>query len=68
MRRKKFKKGEMKAWRDEKKMVMAWRDKGKPTVLILSVHPTSMTTVRDRRGSPKVKPLVIDRYNHTWVE
>ena len=47
VRGKKFKleKGEMKAWRDGKKMVMAWRDKGKPTVLISSVHPASTTTV-----------------------
>ena len=48
VRRKKFKleKGEKeKAWRDGKKMVMAWRDKGKPTVLISTVHPASTTTV-----------------------
>ena len=66
VRGKKFKleEGEMKAWRDGKKMVMAWRDKGKPTVLISSVHPASTTTVQDRRGSPKVQPLVVDRYNH----
>ena len=32
--------------------------------MISSVHPGSTTTLRDRRGSPKVKPLVIDRYNY----
>ena len=66
VRGKKFRleKGEMKAWRDGKKMVMAWRDKGKPTVLVSSVHPASTTTVRDRWGYPKVKHLVVDRYNH----
>ena len=31
-------KGETKAWRDGKKLVLAWRDKGKPTVMISTVY------------------------------
>ena len=59
----KLQKGESKVRRDRKKMVIAWRDKGKPTILISSVHSATITNVTDRRGSVKQKPVVVDRYN-----
>ena len=49
----KLQKGESKAWRDRKKMVIAWKDKGKPTILISSVHSATITNVTDRHGSVK---------------
>ena len=56
--------GDVRAWRDGIKMVLAWKDKGKPTLMISSVHPVSMTCV-DRLGRSKVKPLVVDKYNQS---
>ena len=61
----KLNKGETKAWRDEKKLVLAWRDKGKPTVMISTVYQGSMTTVQGRRGETRKKPLVVDKYNQS---
>ena len=61
----KLNKGETKAWRDGKKLVLAWRDKGKPTVMISTVYQGSMTTVRGRRGETREKPLVVDKYNQS---
>jgi hypothetical protein len=60
----KMNKGETQAWRDGKKLVLAWRDKGKPTAMISTVCSSCMTTVRSRRGN-RVKPLVIDQYNQS---
>lgn len=60
----KLNKGETKAWRDGNKLVLAWRDKGKPTIMISTVYQSAMTTVRSRRGT-REKPLVIDRYNQS---
>ena len=57
--------GDVRAWRDGSKMVLAWKDKGKPTLMISSVHPASMTTCVDRLGRSKVKPLVVDKYNQS---
>ena len=39
VRAKKFQlqKGVQKAWRDGEKLVLAWRDKGKPTIMISTV-------------------------------
>ena len=61
----KLNKGETKAWRDGKKLVLAWRDKGKPTIMISTVCQGSMTTVRGRRGETREKPLVVDKYNQS---
>ena len=45
----KLRRGETRAWRNGKKLVLVWRDKGK-TVLILSfVHTATLTTVTGRR-------------------
>ena len=60
----KMNKGETRAWRDGKKLVLAWRDKGKPTVMISTVCQSTMMTVHSRRGT-REKPLVIDRYNQS---
>ena len=56
----KLQKGETKAWRNDKKLVLAWRDKGKPTIMISTAHEGS---VRTRRGNIREKPLVVDCYN-----
>ncbi|XP_041378758.1 piggyBac transposable element-derived protein 4-like [Gigantopelta aegis] len=61
----KLNKGETKAWRDGEKLVLAWRDKGKPTVMISTVYQGSMTTVRGHRGETREKPLVVDKYNQS---
>ena len=45
-------------------MVLAWKDKGKPTLMISSVHPASMTCV-DGLGRSKVKRLVVHKYNQS---
>ena len=58
-------KGETKAWRDGKKLVLAWRDKGKPTVMISTVYQGSMTTVQGHCGETREKPLVVDKYNQS---
>ena len=42
----KLQKGETKAWRNDKILVLAWRDKGKPTIMISTAHEGSLTTVR----------------------
>jgi hypothetical protein len=60
----KLNKRETQVWRDGRKLVLAWRDKGKPTVMISTVCSSSMTTVHSRRGN-REKHLVIDRYNQS---
>ena len=55
--------GDIKAWRDGIKLCVAWKDKGKPTLMISTAYDASTVTVQCRHGSPKVKPLVVDRYN-----
>ena len=61
----KLRRGETRACRNGKKLVLVWRDKGK-TVLILSfVHTATLTTVTGRRGEMKTKPLVIHKYNQS---
>ena len=47
------------------KMVLVWRDKGKPTIMISSVHQVTMIRVNGRRREIREKPLVIERYNQT---
>ena len=44
-------------------MVLAWRDKSKPTVMISMVHQVMMTIIDSRRGEIRMKPMVVDRYN-----
>ena len=48
-----------------KKKVLAWRDKGKPTIIITSVHQATMIRVNGRRREIREKPLVIERYNQS---
>ena len=43
-------------------MVLAWRDKSKPTVMISMVHQVMMTIIDGRRGEIRMKPMVVDRY------
>jgi hypothetical protein len=60
----KLNKRETQVWRDGRKLVLAWRDKGKPTVMISTVCSSSMTTVHSRRSN-REKPLVINQYNQS---
>ena len=46
-------------------MVLAWRDKGKPTIMISSVHQATMIRVNGRRGEIREKPVIIERYNQS---
>ena len=59
----KLRRGDIKAWRDGNKLCVAWRDKGKPTLMISTglwcEHSDSSVPPR----GPKVKALVVDRYN-----
>ncbi len=57
--------GESRSWRDGKKMVLAWREKGKPTIMISSVFPAAMTSYDDRLGRSREKPLVVCKYNQS---
>ena len=59
----KLRRGDIKAWRDGNKLCVAWKDKGKPTLMISTAYDASTVTVQCRHGGPKVKPLVVDRYN-----
>ncbi len=59
----KLSRGDIKAWRDGEKLVVAWKDKGKPTFMISTAFGGSTVSVRCRRGGTKVKPLVVERYN-----
>ena len=65
VRAKKFqlRKGEQKAWRDGEKLVLAWRDKGKPTIMISTVFSAASTTYDGRRNKRIKKPLVVHQYN-----
>ena len=56
---------DVKAWRDEGKLVLAWKDNGKPTLMISSVYPATMIRCDDRLGGSKEKPLVVHRYNQS---
>ena len=42
---------------------VAWKDKGKPTLMIFTAYDACTVTVQCRHGGPKVKPLVVDCYN-----
>ena len=59
----KLRRGDIKAWRDGNKLCVAWKDKGKPTLMISTAYDANTVTVQCRHGGPKVKPLVVDRYN-----
>ncbi len=59
----KLRRGDIKAWRDGNKLCVAWRDQGKPTLMISTAYDASTVTVQCRHGGPKVKPFVVDRYN-----
>ena len=65
VRAKKFqlRKGEQKAWRDGEKLVLAWRDKGKPTIMISTVFSAASTTYDGSRNIRIKKPLVVHQYN-----
>ena len=52
--------GDTKAWRIDEKLVLAWRDKGKPTIMISTAYGGTIT---GRRGVIREKPLVVDHYN-----
>ena len=45
----KLHRGDIKAWRDGEKLVVAWKDKGKPTFMISTAFGRSTVTVRCRR-------------------
>ena len=65
VRSKKFRlqRGEQKAWRDDKKLVLAWRDKGKPTIMISTVCSAVSKTYDGRNHKQVTKPLVVYQYN-----
>ncbi len=46
-------------------MVLAWREKGKPTIMISRVFPAAMTRYDDRLGRSREKPLVVCKYNQS---
>ena len=64
----KMNKGETRAWRDGKKMVLAWRDKGKPTIMISSVHQATMIKVNGRRGKSGRNLWLLKGTTRAWVE
>ena len=61
----KLRKGETRAWRNGKKLVLGWRDKGKTVLMLSTVHTATLTTVTGRHGEMKTKQLVIHKYNQS---
>ena len=59
--------GETRAWRDGKNGV-AWRDKGKPTVMISMVHQALITRIDSCRAEIRMKPLVVLRMKPLVVD
>ena len=46
----KLRRGDIKAWRDGNKLCVAWKDKGKPTLMISTAYDASTVTVQCPRG------------------
>ena len=65
VRDKKFRlqRGEQRVWRDGRKLVLGWRDKGKPTVMISTVYSAGWKTYESRNHKQVTKPLVVYQYN-----
>ena len=61
----KVRRGETRAQRNGKKLVLGWRDKGKTVLILSTVHTATLTTVTGRCGEMKTKPLVIHKYNQS---
>ena len=61
----KLRRGKNRAWRNGKKLVLNWRDKGKTVVMLWTVHTATLTRVTGRRGETKTKALVIHKYNQS---
>ena len=55
--------GEQRAWRDGRKLVLGWWDKGKPTVMISTVYSAGWKTYESRNNTQVTKPLVVYQYN-----
>ena len=55
--------GEQRAWRDGRKLVLGWWDKGKPTVMISTVYSACWKTYESRNNTQVTEPLVVYQYN-----
>ena len=46
-------------------MIIAWKDKGKPTILISTVCSATSTSITSHQGLENVKPVIVDKYNQS---